>query len=422
MTQQEILQKVSTGELSLDEAKKLLGSMDFSGIRGYSDMTKQSYKNPFTGDRTYVTDFYKKAGKKLNKGADKDIDYTNIGSLNDEQLGHLELEAGKLAKGANTLGIIGAGWDMIGSPALDLTTSLIGKPESSDTNANLAWGGAKALTNAASPILDTLVPGLGTGLKIGTEVLDSVNTWTGTTQKSLTSDMEPFLGYNKEEKSDYTIGGVDKFFGKMFGLKKYDNIQKQFEKTDRENLNKYAISYKGKQTQKLASQKLPDIYDQYRKQLNPSSNNLRISAKKGGVLSPSYFGNIVNKVLLNITHGVEEIESFKKGGQLTNVIPSGALHSRKNNYEGDLKEVVTDKGIPVISSEEGGKIEQHAEIEKEEIVFNSETTETITDLYNKWKDADEDDQWEIEVEAGKLLVYEILENTEDNTGLIDKVE
>jgi hypothetical protein len=67
------------------------------------------------------------------------------------------------------------------------------------------------------------------------------------------------------------------------------------------------------------------------------------------------------------------------GGQLTNVIPEGALHARKNNYNGDLGEQVTSKGIPVISIEDGGKITQHAEIEHSEIIFNKQVSTQLED-------------------------------------------
>lgn len=110
----------------------------------------------------------------------------------------------------------------------------------------------------------------------------------------------------------------------------------------------------------------------------------------------------------------EEVAGFKNGGAV-NVIPDGALHKNRHHLEDvDEKfEEVTTKGIPVIT--EGDGITQHAEVEREEIIFNLDVTKQLEKLM-------EDGSDEAAIEAGKLLVHEILENTVDNTGLINKVE
>lgn len=112
----------------------------------------------------------------------------------------------------------------------------------------------------------------------------------------------------------------------------------------------------------------------------------------------------------------EEVAGFKNGGAV-NVIPDGALHAHKHHLENvDEKfEDVTSKGIPVITEEKGGDIKQHAEVEREEIIFNLEVTKQLEKLMQDGSD-------EAAIEAGKLLVYEILENTVDNTGLLNTVE
>lgn len=113
---------------------------------------------------------------------------------------------------------------------------------------------------------------------------------------------------------------------------------------------------------------------------------------------------------------MEEVAGFKNGGAV-NVIPDGALHAHKHHLEDvDEKfEEVTTKGIPVITEEKGGDIKQHAEVEREEIIFNLEVTEQLEKLMQDGSD-------EAAIEAGKLLVHEILENTVDNTGLLNTVE
>lgn len=112
----------------------------------------------------------------------------------------------------------------------------------------------------------------------------------------------------------------------------------------------------------------------------------------------------------------EEVAGFKNGGTV-NVIPDGALHKNKHHLENiDEKfEDVTAKGIPVITESAGGDITQHAEVEREEIIFNLDVTKQLEKLM-------EDGSDEAAIEAGKLLVHEILENTVDNTGLLNKIE
>ncbi len=104
-------------------------------------------------------------------------------------------------------------------------------------------------------------------------------------------------------------------------------------------------------------------------------------------------------------------QKFAKGGTM-NIIPEGELHARLHHME---QEGITKKGIPVISEEEGGEIIQHAEIERNEIIFRLEVTKKLEELM-------EDGSEEAALEAGKLLADEILNNTEDRTGLLNEVE
>lgn len=108
------------------------------------------------------------------------------------------------------------------------------------------------------------------------------------------------------------------------------------------------------------------------------------------------------------------VTAFKNGGTV-NVIPTGALHAHKHNMDklDDNYKHLTHKGIPVVV-EEGNKLVQQAEIERNEIIFRLEVTEKLEKLMK----ADTD---EAAIEAGKLLVYEILENTIDNTGLLKEI-
>lgn len=105
-----------------------------------------------------------------------------------------------------------------------------------------------------------------------------------------------------------------------------------------------------------------------------------------------------------------QIDKYKDGGKM-NVIPEGALHARLNHLDVDN---ITKKGIPVIIKN-GDKVEQQAEVECNEIIFRKEVT---TELEKLCKDGSD----EAAIKAGELLVKEILENTQDNTGLINTIE
>ena len=110
----------------------------------------------------------------------------------------------------------------------------------------------------------------------------------------------------------------------------------------------------------------------------------------------------------------KKVTICKDGGVIgvdSNVIPEGALHKELNHMEEhneELDKVITDKGIAVVTTDKDGKIEQVAEIEKEEIVFRLELTKKIEELWHTGTP-------EAMLKAGKLLVKEIMGNTEDNT-------
>jgi len=103
---------------------------------------------------------------------------------------------------------------------------------------------------------------------------------------------------------------------------------------------------------------------------------------------------------------------LQKGGIIgtdTSILPEGALHARLNHLQDtnpDLEDT-TRKGIPVLDA----KGNQVAEVEKEELVLRLEITKKLEELM---KDGSEDAM----IEAGKILTYELIKNTQDNTGQI----
>ena len=112
----------------------------------------------------------------------------------------------------------------------------------------------------------------------------------------------------------------------------------------------------------------------------------------------------------------EETQKLQNGGVVgidSNILPEGALHARKNNLaelNPDLEDA-TKKGIPVMSAEGGEVGEQVAEIEHSEIIFRLDVTKRLEELR-------EDGSEEAMIEAGKLIAEELIENTQDNVGMI----
>lgn len=108
----------------------------------------------------------------------------------------------------------------------------------------------------------------------------------------------------------------------------------------------------------------------------------------------------------------KEIPEFKEGGSV-NLLPEGALHARKHHMD---VEGITEKGIPVIDR----KGNQQAEIEHSEIIYRLEVTQKLEELYKIYysNDSSQEKKDKVALEAGKLLVYETLHNTQDNVGLL----
>ena len=145
--------------------------------------------------------------------------------------------------------------------------------------------------------------------------------------------------------------------------------------------------------------------------------------KEGGKLEISEWEPVIELFEEWEPEIVLEVEEFKDGGKTKeeletpeieetsqkNLIPEGALHKNKHHME--HTEGLTQKGIPVIDNDG----EQQAEIELDEIIFTLEVTKKLEELYKEGTD-------EAAVEAGKLLVKEILFNTDDRTSLIDKIQ
>lgn len=147
--------------------------------------------------------------------------------------------------------------------------------------------------------------------------------------------------------------------------------------------------------------------------------------------NPEKYGyNMRDLLYMYNDENLEKIFNLKQGGTIKesdelvkleetsqkNVIPEGALHKNKHHIE--HAEGLTQKGIPVVDDDG----EQQAEIELNEIIFTLEVTKKLEELHKIFKEGTNKEKDEAAIEAGKLLVQEILYNTDDRTGLISKCQ
>ena len=129
------------------------------------------------------------------------------------------------------------------------------------------------------------------------------------------------------------------------------------------------------------------------------------------------------------------VQFNKNGGQLQDievaqeqsVLPDGSLHKNKHNLDLDH---VTNKGVPVITIDGDAdtfeeikahedSITQHAEVESLEVIFSKELTDFIEEKRKEWHEKGSNDILE---EVGKRVTKELLENTKDETGMIESME
>ena len=151
-------------------------------------------------------------------------------------------------------------------------------------------------------------------------------------------------------------------------------------------------------------------------------NQLLTTMKKTNTvrLNSTFSQELSDKLQSDLNGGTQMIQMSKEGGTLklqnggSILIPDGALHARKHHMENvnpELAEELTSKGIPIITTDDKGNVEQVAEVEKEEMILEKSLTEKIESL---WKKGDEESM----IKAGKLIVDTLFNNCDDNVNLI----
>lgn len=293
--------------------------------------------------------------------------------------------------GLSPSGLINIGGDLAG---MGLDALGVKKTNS----ANLS-GFDKVLGFASKlPIPNPVVSGVLTGLNL-------INQYAGkTSKKQGTADMGSILGYGQADVNQ--LAGTKYSFSDTvkgwFGKSKREKTNDLTKYYDASNILKSIPGYDYLQNMRAANNSVSHISQRNLQQLYGGVSTNMLAARKGTKL---HLRRIIDKASPH------------------NVIPDGAFHSRKNNLPEEISEQVTSKGIPVITEEDGGKIKQHAEIERNEIIFHKGATDKIEhflSLYNKAEDQKEKDR--IATECGKYIAHEILLNTKDNTGLIDNIK
>ena len=319
--------------------------------------------------------------------------------------------ASKLSVGLKGAGNALGGTVGVGNLALTAASFLPGAKE-----ADYSTGAEKALKLGSTAVglgsAGAAALGLGAaalgpvGLALGAGVLAS--NLAGKTAKTHSVSAQDTLqnvgsGYGNLNEDIKAAGKKFSFMRRKDAKKVNRNIRN----IDQDRMQAADIGYTNKQNTIAGINSIGNIQSKNQQSLVGGLNTNILAAKKG----------IKIKDLKEIKNKVNRLQ---KGGKV-NVIPDGALHARKHNLDLDN---ITNKGIPVVSGDilentdgtlelqKGGEITQHAEIEREEIIFHKELTEKIESLYKEYESGDES----AAIKAGKLLVYEILENTIDNTG------
>lgn len=313
----------------------------------------------------------------------------NTGGLNQSAIGARNQIRGAVSKSGPVGAIIGAA-----SGAMDFIGDTLGLGlDSVDKNAakKAGAGFGAGVTNALAAL-----PGVGSvmGWMAGGDTIDSEK------MAEFSEVQDGLSGFGNDLDTAGQLGGKS-----VFGRKK---INKYIAEQNRKN----AIVADDYDINKLAKANTGDQFANQNQNVYSGDTPYTRYAAKNGMKLPT-----VEWTREVIRKNQKNINIFALGGKM-NVIVSGARHSRRHRLENDndIMKDVTTKGIPVVSFDNGGEVLQHAEVEGGELVLTKEITDKIESLYKEGSE-------EAQIEAGKILAEEIIENTEDNTEeLLDETD
>lgn len=266
--------------------------------------------------------------------------------------------------------------------------------------------GSKGISGAAFGAAAAAGGPVGWGLAGAYALGSIINSATGkTTMKDSFNDFMNSGKLSNLDSAYYRDSSLDNLYDKKYGGFSHRAYKKAQAKLRRDQWEKAT---------KLDINELANIGKTRAGMVDANYNNYLLNINGGYI--PTQMGKhgldvsrlLKSREIINkYKNSEKEIGKFQNGGTM-NVIPEGALHARKHHMADD--EHITKKGIPVVDTDGN----QQAEIECNEIIFRKEVTDQLEKLRKEGSD-------EAAIEAGKLLAQEIVENTEDRTGLINTV-
>lgn len=342
-------------------------------------------------------DYRNKSARIINAGAG--VAQTAVGAVN--TIGNIA----KIGKMANFAGGAYGPWGAVTQGVGKLTGRLIGGGNRMQGTGSAIASGISSIASyfgpvgwAAAAVLET-INGAGIGQKRAIKVKDFTNEWA-----------DPYLGSAKESAMS-----IANFSGKKAGTFDFGMRKKADQKLRAAaNMQNTALdTINVNQNMSLAANAgIQDVMNSY----NYSGSVPQLILAKSGIRFPE---------LEEAKHLIQswEIKKFQNGGVIEkNVIPTGALHKNKHHIEEvrpELEGQITEKGIPVVSSDVAENVRQIAEVEAGEITFVKSVTEQLEEFYKDYKEKESD---ELAVELGKFLVEQILHNTIDKDKIIKKTE
>lgn len=312
----------------------------------------------------------------------------------------------------------------LGGAAIDTGLGAMGLKQADASRLNT---GDKILGGAAK--IAGFIPGpVGTIANLGLNALDKVNKWGGETSNRMGTDqtMDMAGGYSFEESAQAGTKGT--LFGRLF-TKKNKRINQRTNYADSQNLKSNYATTQGRMDNTLGINSAQHVDSLNRTNLYGGNSTRALLAKLGTKIPPHELTRIANSIKIEVTisqgsaeeiHEAKTTEAAVMVPEDKNVIPEGAFHSRLNNLPEDIADQVTNKGIPVVT-DDGKKLTQHAEIERQEIIFHKGATDILEKLFEEYEKATGKEKDAIAIKCGKYLTSQILENTEDNANLIETV-
>ncbi len=300
-------------------------------------------------------------------------------------------------------------------------TAFNNSPYASDSNAELQNKVRSGISDAAIKSGNPIAMAIG----VGTKIVDSVMDSTGARSYNITKDDASKMGISNAAR---IYNNANNFLPGNFmaiGGSKTIDASKSLDSEELRGAYSGALqdidtaqNYGGKKFNFLLGgmRRKANRYIKEQNEVDKTLTKLNRTSTKGSEASQEFISQNFNRLNGNS----QQIQVNKNGGaiKLQNggsiLIPKGALHARKHHMDEsnpELADELTKKGIPIITTDDKGNVEQVAEVEKEEIILEKSLTEKIESL---WKKGDEESM----IKAGKLIVDTLFNNCDDNVNLI----